>query len=79
MKTFVIYTFLTIMSFVINFAIYNISFINQAMPYLHEEQRVDSAHLMLKTTVPAYIVSSILLTALFYYVAKFIMKSPSSR
>lgn len=79
MKTFIIYAFLALINFVINFAIYNISFNDQATPYLHEEQRVDSSLLMLKTTIPAYIVSSILLTVLFYYVAKFIMKTSSSR
>ncbi|MBU1567643.1 MAG: hypothetical protein KJ630_18705 [Proteobacteria bacterium] len=69
MKTFLVYTFLAFLNFVINFAIYNYSFNNQATPFLHEEQRVDSALLMLKTTLPAYIISSIFLTVLFYLVA----------
>ncbi len=77
MKTFFIYTFLAIFNFVINFYIYNYSFNNQATPYLHEEQRVDSALLMLKTTLPAYIVSSILLTVLFYFVANKFIKNRS--
>lgn len=79
MKTFFIYTFLAFLNFVINFAIYNYSFNNQATPYLHEEQRVDSALLMLKTTFPAYIISSILLTVLFYFVVnKFITNRSKS-
>ncbi len=79
-KTFLIYTFLAILNFGINFAIYNYSFNNQATPFLHEEQRVDSALLMLETTLPAYVISSIILTALFYFVAKyFITKNTRGR
>ncbi len=77
MKTFFIYTFLAIFNFIINFSIYNYSFNNQATPYLHEEQRVDSALLMLKTTLPAYMISSILLTILFYFVANKFIKNRS--
>lgn len=73
MKTFIAYAFLSLLNFIINFVIYNYSFNSQATPYLHEEQRVDSSLLMLKTTLPAYFISSILLSLLFYFVAsKFI-------
>lgn len=79
MKTFIIYTFMALLNFVINFAIYNYSFNNQATPFLHEEQRVGSGLLMLKTTIPAYIISAIFLTVLFYLVAKYIITKNSSR
>ena len=77
MKAFLIYTFMACFNFVINFAIYNYSFNKQATPFLHEEQRVDSALLMLKTTLPAYIISSILLTLLFYLVTNKIITNRS--
>ncbi len=78
MKTFFIYTLLAFINFVVNFAIYNYSFNKQATPYLHEGQRVDSGLLMLKTTLPAYVVSAIILTVLFYLVAKYIITKSSS-
>lgn len=53
MKTFLIYTSMAVVNFIVNFMIYNISFNNQATPYLPESQRVDSGLLMLKTTVPS--------------------------
>jgi len=70
MKTLIIYLSLAVVTFIINFAIYNFSFNLQATPFLHEEQRVDSGLLMLKTTFPAYLVSSIVITLLFYFVNK---------
>ncbi len=74
MKTILIYATLGLASFAINFAIFNYSFNEQATPFLHEEQRVESALLMLKTTLPAYGITSLALTALFYLVAKYINK-----
>lgn len=70
MKNFLIYTVLGIVSLAVNFAIFNYSFNKQAIPFLPEEQRVESALLMLETTLPAYGISSFLLTAIFYLVAK---------
>ncbi len=70
MKTFLIYSFLAVVNFIINFTIYNYSFIKQATPYLHEEQRVDSGLLMLQTTLPAYLAAAVILTLIFYLVAK---------
>ena len=75
MKTFLIYASLAVVNFIINFMIYNFSFNKQATPYLHEEQRVDSGLLMLETTLPAYIVAAIVLTIMFYFVAKIRSKS----
>lgn len=74
MKTFLTYTLLSLINFAINFAIYNLSFNNQATPYLHEEQRVASALLMTKTTLPAYILASIVISILFYATAKYLMR-----
>ena len=71
MKNIVIYTFLTLLNFGVNIAIYNYSFNKQATPYLHEEQRVDSGLLMLKTTFPAYILAAIFITLLFYLATKY--------
>ena len=71
MKTFFIYAFLTLLNFGVNFAIYNYSFNEQATPYLHEEQRVDSGLIMLKTTFPAYMLAAIFITFLFYLMAKY--------
>jgi hypothetical protein len=70
MKTFLIYLSLTTLNFVISFFIYNYSFNVQATPYLSEEQRLDSGLLMLATTLPAYLVTSIILSIMFYYTAK---------
>ena len=68
MKTFLIYGALTIFSFVINFMIYNVSFNVQATPYMSEEQKLDSGILMLKTTLPAFLLASVVVTILFWYV-----------
>ena len=70
MKTFLIYVVLAIVNFIINFIIYNYSFNLQATPYLHEDQRLDSGLLMLKITLPAYIVATIIITFMFYFVSK---------
>ena len=70
LKVLLIYVSLSIFSFIVNFLIYNYSFNLQATPFLHEEQRVDSALMMLKTTLPAYLVSSIVITILFYLISK---------
>ena len=70
MKTLLFYVILAVVNFIVNFVIYNYSFNLQATPFLHEEQRVDSSLLMLKTTLPAYLVSSIVITIMFYFVAK---------
>jgi len=69
MKTALIYIALSILSFIVNFGIYNYSFITQATPFMTEEHRVDSGLIMLKTTLPAYIISSIILSYIFYLVA----------
>ena len=70
MKTFIKYASLSILNFVVNFSIYNFSFNQQATPYLYEEQKVDSGLLMLKTTLPAYVIATIAMTLLFYIIAK---------
>jgi hypothetical protein len=78
-KTSLAYAFVAFLSFVVNFAIYNYSFNTQATPYLHEEQRVDSALLMLKTTLPAYVVSAALFAILFYLTAKYVITNEKTR
>lgn len=70
MKKSLVYSGLCLLSFVVNFAIYNISFNNQATPHLHEEQRLDSALLMLKTTLPAFLMASIILTLIIVWTTK---------
>lgn len=70
MNTFFLYASLATLNFIISFFIYNYSFNAQATPYLNEEQRLDSGLLMLVTTLPAYLVTSIILSVMFYYVAK---------
>lgn len=67
MKAFLFRAGISLIVFVVNFGIYNISFNFQATPYLSEEQRLDSAVLMLKTTVPAYLIFSILTVWAFSY------------
>jgi ABC-type uncharacterized transport system permease subunit len=69
-KSLLIYITLAVVNFIVNFTIYNYSFNSQATPFLHEEQRIDSGLLMLKTTFPAYVVSAIIITILFYCAAK---------
>lgn len=68
MKKVIIYGALAMFSFVVNFLIYNMSFNIQATPYLSEEQRLDSGILMLKTTLPAFAIASVVITVLFCYV-----------
>ncbi len=70
MKILLIYATLAAVNFMVNFVIFNYSFNLQATPFLHETQRVDSSLLMLKTTLPAYFLSSIAFTIIFYIVAK---------
>lgn len=70
MKTLFIYVGLAFINFIVNFVIYNFSFNAQATPFLNEEQRVDSALLMLQSTAPAYAISTIVITLLFYFVSK---------
>ncbi len=74
MKTVLIYAGLALLVFIINFLIYIVSFNALATPFLHEEQRLDSALLMVKTTLPAYVVSSVVISFVFYLVAKFLRK-----
>lgn len=76
MKTLIIYVSLALVNFIINFAIYNFSFNFQATPFLQEEQRVDSALLMLKMTLPAYFASTVVITILFYFVSKKLKDKP---
>ena len=70
MKTFLIYSLLTALNFMLSLFIYNYSFNVQATQYLSEELRLDSGSLMLATTLPAYLVTSIILSVIFYFVAK---------
>jgi hypothetical protein len=70
MKTLLIYSLLTALNFMLSFFIYNYSFNVQATPYLSEEQRLDSGLLMLATTLPAYLATAIILSVIFYFVAK---------
>jgi len=76
-KSLLLYIVLIVVNFVVNFFIYNYSFNLQATPYLHEEQRVDSALLMLKTTFPAYLISAILFAFLFHFAAKYFITKNS--
>ena len=71
MKNIVLYALVACVNFVINFLIYNYSFNQQATPYLHEEQRVESAIAMLSTTVPAYVVSAIVFTVSLYLLERY--------
>ena len=75
MKKILGYSIMGFVSFAVNFGIYNYSFNIQATPFLHEAQRVDSGLLMLKTSLPAYLVSSILFTLLFYLISRSKSKS----
>ena len=74
MKAFIVYSGLAILSFIINFLIYIYSFNVQATPFLHEEQRVDSAIQMFTTTLPAYSISAVVIAFIFSYVARVIYK-----
>ncbi len=70
MKKKLLYIGVGFLSFITNFLIYNFSFNTQATPFLHEEQRVDSAILMLKVTLPAYFLAALIITSIFYYIGK---------
>ncbi|MDX1536542.1 hypothetical protein [Arsukibacterium sp.] len=70
MKKLAIYALLVVVTFILNFAIYNLSFNPQATPFLHEEQRVVSGLLMLKTTLPAYFIAAVVIAAMFYWLGK---------
>jgi hypothetical protein len=70
MKNFGICSSFILLSFLINFAIYNLSFNVQAAIYLSEEQRLESGLLMLKSTVPAFFIASVIIIVVFYFVFK---------
>lgn len=70
MKTLLVYTGLTLLNFIVCFYIFNYSFNQQATPFLVEEQRVDSGLLMLQTTLPAYLVWSVIVSVVFYWIAR---------
>ena len=70
MKTFITYSFLALASFTINFAIYNISMSFQARVYMSEWQKMESGLLMIKTTIPAFFIASIIFAVIFYWVSK---------
>lgn len=67
MKTLLLRVGAVLVLFFVNFMIYNVSFNFQATPYLSEEQRLEGAILMLKTTAPAYLIFSILTVWVFSY------------
>lgn len=60
MKKVIRYSFLFTIALVTNFGIHNYSFVKQATPYLTEDERIEIAMMMLETTLPAYIIASIL-------------------
>lgn len=70
MKKLAIYALLAAVTFIINFAIYNLSFNSHATPFLHEAQRVESGLLMLKTTLPAYFIAAVVIAAMFYWLGR---------
>ena len=70
MKTFLVYTGLTLLNFAVCFFILNYSFNQQATPFLVEEQRVESGLLMLQTTLPAYLLWSIIVSLVFYWISR---------
>jgi hypothetical protein len=70
MKKILIYSLMTLINFILSVFIYNYSFITQATPYLTEYQRMDSASLMLTTTLPAYLISAIALSISFYLISR---------
>lgn len=74
-KVLLVYFSLAVVNFIVNFFIYNYSFNLQATPFLHEEQRVDSGLMMLKTTLPAYLVASVFIAIVFYLVSKKLHRS----
>ena len=70
MKKLAPYALLAVVTFIINFAIYNLSFNSQATPFLHEAQRVESGLMMLTTTVPAYLIAAVVIAGMFYWLGK---------
>ena len=70
MKTLLVYTGLTLLNFAACLFIFNYSFNQQATPFLVEEQRVESGLLMLQTTLPAYLVWSVIMSLVFYWIAR---------
>ena len=70
MKTFLIYSLISVINLVLSFLIYIYSFNTQATPYLTEDQRMDSALSMFSTTLLAYLIAAILISLVYYYVAK---------
>lgn len=70
MKTVLIYLLITSINFILSFSVYNYSFITQATPYLTEDQRMDSASLMLTTTLPAYLILATALSLSFHFINK---------
>ncbi len=65
-KTVAIYGLVAIINFIVNFCVYNYSFLRQATPFLHEEQRVDSAHMMLHTTIPGFFAVAVIFAFIYH-------------
>ncbi|WP_041394864.1 hypothetical protein [Photobacterium profundum] len=67
MKKSLPFIFLMLLNIVINYYIYYWSFGMQAGPLISDEQAFDIGMLMLKTTLPAFAVSSIVIVCLTYW------------
>ncbi|MBU2069377.1 MAG: hypothetical protein KKE08_16725 [Gammaproteobacteria bacterium] len=70
MKTLLLYAGLTLLNFCVCLFIFNYSFNQQATPFLVEEQRVESGLQMLNTTLPAYLLWSVIISLVFYRTAR---------
>ncbi len=69
-KTVAIYGLVAIVNFIVNFCVYNYSFLRQATPFLHEEQRVHSAHIKLHTTIPGFFAVAVVFAFVYYALRK---------
>ena len=70
-----VYGTLVLTNFIANFLIYNYSFNVQATPYLNEEQRVESSMIMLKTTVPGFLTSSVVFSLVVFLVVNSLLRN----
>ncbi len=74
MKSLLLYVFLVISAFVINFGIYLLSYNKIIFPYLTVSQRMDVATIIFSSVLLRYLASSIVIVALMLAAKKYIIK-----
>ncbi len=69
-KNIIISTSIALISFVMNFAVFTISYNKLATPYLHEEQKVENADFIMSSTLIMFVISAIIVGVLIYIIGR---------